>query len=183
MAQSVFIFLTCLFCGVLSGTVYDVLYVARCVVCGIDKKGYTVKDKIFIIISDILYCLVFAAGFIFVSVMFDFTSLRLYMLFGCVVGALIYLKSFHTIVAFCVKKVYNAVSIKIQKRKSKSSERTEEKPRRRRFNGKRNNISSHSRRRADLHNVGNRDKDKRKKRIAGGDSKIRTVDKRRRKNA
>lgn len=150
MAQSVFIFLTCLFCGVLSGTVYDVLYVARCVVCGIDKKGYTVKDKIFIIISDILYCLVFSAGFIFVSVMFDFTSLRLYMLFGCVVGVLIYLKSFHTIVAFCVKKVYNAVSTKKQKRIERS-ERTEEKPRRRRFNGKRNNINIHSRRRGNLH--------------------------------
>lgn len=99
-----FIFLTCLFCGVISGTVYDVLYIARCVVCGVEKSEYTAKDKIFIIISDILYCLIFAAGFIFVSVMFDFTALRLYMLLGCVLGALIYLKSFHTIVAFLIKK-------------------------------------------------------------------------------
>lgn len=172
MAQSVFIFLTCLFCGVISGTVYDVLYIARCTVCGVDKKEYTAKDKIFIIICDILYCLVFAAGFIFVSVMFDFTSLRLYMLAGCVIGALIYLKSFHTIVAFCVKKVYNILSNKKQKRKSESSERTEEKPRRRRFNGKRNNFNSHSRRRGNLHHDENRYNGKIRKRVASRNSEV-----------
>lgn len=167
-----FIFLTCLFCGVISGTVYDVLYVARCIVCGMDKTEYTAKDKIFIIISDLLYCLVFAAGFIFVSVMFDFTSLRLYMLLGCILGALIYLKSFHTIVAFFTKKVYNTVSVKIQKRKSESSGRTKEKPHSRRVNGKRSNTVSNSRRRADLHNVGNRDKGKIRKRTASRNSEV-----------
>jgi len=68
-----FIFLTCLFCGVISGIVYDVLYIARCIVCGVNKREYTAKDKIFIICADLLYCLIFAAGVIFVSVMFDFT--------------------------------------------------------------------------------------------------------------
>ncbi len=100
----------CLFCGILSGVVYDVLYVVRVVLCGIDKSAYTVKDKIFIIAADILYCLVFAAGFIFTSVMFDFEGLRLYMLLGCLLGALIYLKSFHIIVAFFSKKVYNSIN-------------------------------------------------------------------------
>ena len=33
--------------GVLSGIVYDVLYVARCAVCGIHKQAYTVKDRVF----------------------------------------------------------------------------------------------------------------------------------------
>ncbi|MDE6667579.1 MAG: spore cortex biosynthesis protein YabQ [Clostridia bacterium] len=86
---------------------YDVLFIVRSVLCGVDKSAYTVKDKIFIIAADVLYCLVFAAGFIFTSVMFDFEGLRLYMLIGCVLGALIYLKSFHLIVAFFCKKVYN----------------------------------------------------------------------------
>ena len=103
-----FIFMTCMLCGILSGVVYDVLYIARTVLCGVDKSVYTVKDKIFIIAADLLYCLVFAAGFIFTSVMFDFEELRLYMLIGCVLGALIYLKSFHLIVAFFCKKVYNS---------------------------------------------------------------------------
>ena len=110
----------CLFCGIVSGVVYDVLYIARAVLCGVDKSAYTVKDKIFIIAADILYCLVFAAGFIFTSVMFDFEGLRLYMLIGCVLGALIYLKSFHLIVAFFCKKVYNNFT----KRKEKSGGRT-----------------------------------------------------------
>ena len=52
-----YIFLICLFCGVVSGTVYDVLYAARIFVCGTDKGEYTVKDRIFIIICDTLYCL------------------------------------------------------------------------------------------------------------------------------
>ncbi len=47
--------------------------------------------------------------FIFISVMFDFDRLRLYMILGCLLGALLYLKSFHVIVAFSVKKVYNGI--------------------------------------------------------------------------
>ena len=110
--MQIYIFIICLFCGVISGVVYDVLYIARCSLCGIDKSAYTVKDKIFLIICDLLYCLVFAAGFIFVSVIFDFENLRAYMLIGCVVGAIIYLKSFHIIVAIFVRKVYNIITNK-----------------------------------------------------------------------
>lgn len=115
--MQIYIFIICLFCGVISGVVYDILYVARCSLCGIDKSVYSVKDKIFLVISDLLYCLIFAAGFIFVSVMFDFENLRLYMLLGCVLGAIIYLKSFHIIVAFFVRKVYNIVTLAKEKKK------------------------------------------------------------------
>lgn len=108
--MQIFIFITCACCGVVSGIVYDILYVARCAVCGIHKQVYTVKDKIFTAACDILYCLVFAAAFVFISVMFDFNGLRLYMLLGCVLGAALYLKSFHVFVAFFVKKVYNKIT-------------------------------------------------------------------------
>lgn len=111
--MQIFISVVCLFCGVLSGVVYDVLYIARCALCGIDKSAYTVKDRIFLIICDLLYCLVFAAGFIFLSVLFGFDGLRFYMLACCALGAIIYLKSFHLIVAFFARKVYN---IHIRKR-------------------------------------------------------------------
>lgn len=112
--MQIFIFITCVSCGVISGIAYDILYIARCAVCGVNKEVYTVKDKIFTAACDILYCLVFAAGFVFVSVMFDFTELRLYMLLGCAFGAFLYLKSFHVFIAFCVKKVYNKITIKKQ---------------------------------------------------------------------
>lgn len=108
--MAVFVFITCAFCGVLSGVVYDILYIARCAVCGIRREIYTVKDRIFTAACDILYCLIFAAGFVFISVMFDFEGLRLYMLFACFLGAFLYLKSFHVIVAFSVKKVYNRIT-------------------------------------------------------------------------
>ena len=107
-----FIFIVCLFCGIISGILYDVLFVARVFLCGADKRVYTVKDRIFIIAADILYCLTFAAGYIFTSVTFDFEGFRLYMLIGCGLGALLYLKSFHVIVAFSVKKVYNKITLK-----------------------------------------------------------------------
>lgn len=114
-----FIFLTCLGCGILSGPVYDVLYIVRCALCGADVRAYTIKDRIFLIICDVAYCAVFAAGFVFISVLFSFDDLRLYMLAGCALGALIYLKSFHIIVAFFVGKVYN----KINQRRSLEDER------------------------------------------------------------
>ena len=105
--MAIFVFITCTCCGVVRGIVYDVLYIARSAVCGIRKEAFTVKDRIFTVACDILYCLIFAAGFVFISVMFDFDSLRLYMLLACFLGAFLYLKSFHVIVAFFVKKVYN----------------------------------------------------------------------------
>lgn len=91
---------------------YDILYIARCFVCGIHKRAYTVKDRIFTIICDLLYCLFFAVSYVFVSVMFGFGNIRLFMLLGCVLGAILYLKSFHIFVAFFVKKLYNKLKIK-----------------------------------------------------------------------
>lgn len=107
--MQVFIFLTCVLCGVSSGLVYDVLYVARAFVCGLNKSKYTVKDKIFIVICDLIYFAVFAAMFVFVSVCFEFYEIRLYMLVGAALGAIIYLKSLHLIIAFFISKVYNRI--------------------------------------------------------------------------
>lgn len=112
--MQIFIFMICVLCGILSGVIYDILYVARCAVCGVFAHAYTVKDRIFTVACDLMYCLIFAAGFIFMSVMFDFYELRLFMFIGCAVGALLYMKSFHIIVAFSVKKVYNKLGIAVQ---------------------------------------------------------------------
>ncbi len=110
----VFIFLVCALCGVLSGFVYDGFYIARTVVCGTDKRVYSVKDKIFTAVCDVLYFAVFAAMFLFCTYLFDFCALRLYMLVGCAVGALLYLKSLHIILAFFINKVYNSIGRKIR---------------------------------------------------------------------
>jgi hypothetical protein len=103
------------FCGIASGVVYDVLYLARCGVCGVNFGVYTLKDKIFTFFCDILYFIIFAAFFIFISTVFNFFEFRLFMLVGCAIGAILYLKSLHIIVAFFVNKVYNVIT----KRKTK----------------------------------------------------------------
>ncbi len=108
--MQIFIFLVCALCGVCSGAVYEVFYIARVIVCGAEKQVYTVKDKIFTAICDVLYFAVLSAMFLFCSYIFDFYGLRLYMIVGCAFGALIYLKSLHIIIAFAVKKVYNGVA-------------------------------------------------------------------------
>lgn len=109
-------------CGVLSGVVYEILYIARVFVCGVNKRAYTVKDKIFTCICDILYFAVFAGMFVFTSITFEFYSLRLYMLVGCALGAIIYLKSLHVIIAICIKRVYNDVYMR-KKVKESTNER------------------------------------------------------------
>ncbi len=115
--MQIFIFITCALSGIISGVAYDVLYIVRCILCGPYTAAYTVKDRIFLVACDFLYCVIFAALYIFMSVLFNFGDLRLYMLLGCAAGAFIYLKSLHLIVAFFVKKVYN----KINKRKEHGS--------------------------------------------------------------
>ncbi|MDE6076003.1 MAG: spore cortex biosynthesis protein YabQ [Clostridia bacterium] len=107
--MQIFIFLTCALCGVISGVVYDILYIARAFVCGPDKAKFTLKDKIFTCLCDLIYFIAFSAMFVFTSVCFEFYSIRLYMLIGCALGALIYLKSFHFIIAFLVRRVYNRI--------------------------------------------------------------------------
>ena len=99
-----FILLTCILCGAASGILYDVLYVARVIVCGADKQNYTVKDKIFTFFCDLIYFVVFALTFIYMCVCFDFFEFRLYMFIGLAFGALIYLKSLHLAIAFLIKK-------------------------------------------------------------------------------
>lgn len=87
------------------------------------KEAYTVKDRIFIIACDVVYCLIFAVMFVFTSVMFDFYELRLFMLAGCLLGAFLYLKSFHVFVAFSAKKVYNKVTFKRLKKVKRNGRR------------------------------------------------------------
>jgi hypothetical protein len=111
------------FCGIVSGAFYDVLYIARCAVCGVNKSVYTIKDKIFIFFCDLFYFVIFALGFIFMSNVFDFFEFRLFMLLACGVGAILYLKSLHILVAFFVNKVYNDIT-KRNKSKVKPSKET-----------------------------------------------------------
>lgn len=113
-----FILLVCVLCGATSGVVYDILFIARTIVCGVNKQAYTIKDKIFIFVCDLIYLSAFAVAFIYVCICFDIYTFRLYMLIGAALGALIYLKSFHLCIDFLIKRVYNSISKSIRSRKS-----------------------------------------------------------------
>jgi hypothetical protein len=105
-----FIFLVFCLCGIASGVVYDIFYIARQFVCGVDKALYSTKDKIFIVVCDILYFVIFSLMVIFTAVIFDFYQIRLYMLAAAAIGTFIYLKSLHIFLAFFLKQLYNIIN-------------------------------------------------------------------------
>jgi hypothetical protein len=108
-ANQIFIFLVCIYSGLLSGVIYDVLYILKLATGG----------KWTNIILDILFFIIFAGIYIFVSFMFEFPVFRLYMFFATQLGLFMYIKSFHILIANGAKKIYN----KLKHLKEKGSER------------------------------------------------------------
>ena len=60
------------------------------------------------VLSDILYGVAAAAAFVCIATAFSLPDLRFYMLFFCGLGFLLWNRSFHRILAFWSKKLYNA---------------------------------------------------------------------------
>ena len=119
-----FIFLICLCCGVVSGVFYDVLYIARSLIflrasrrssAKTDKVAKTVKaedtvkaaETVAAAVCDLLTFAFLSALYVLASVLFDFPDARFYMFLACFCGFLLYIKSFHILVAFLKKKLYN----------------------------------------------------------------------------
>ena len=98
-ADQFYIFLVCTLFGAASGVIYDVIY---CAVLPFKKSW--VK-----IVGDLLFSAIFIVLYLFLSLLFSFPAFRLYMFLGCAVGFYLYLKSFHKIVAFFARKVYNKI--------------------------------------------------------------------------
>lgn len=94
-----YIFLVCAVFGIFSGAVYDLFYCAT----------FPFKKSWVKITGDVMFSLVFILLYVFASLLFSFPAFRLYMLLGCAFGFYLYLKSFHKIVAFSVRKVYNKI--------------------------------------------------------------------------
>lgn len=101
-ANQIYVFFSCLLSGAASGVIYDILYVVK----------RWIKPKALRISLDILFFVLFAGLYVFVSVLFEFPSFRLYMFLGCLVGLLLYLKSLHIILDFFIKRLYNILKRK-----------------------------------------------------------------------
>lgn len=97
MANQVYTFFVCVASGAISGVVYDLFYVIKRFISG----------KITEISLDILFFILFAGIYIFTSVLFGLPEFRFFMFIGCLLGLLLYLKSFHIMLDFFINMLYN----------------------------------------------------------------------------
>ena len=101
--------------GLLGGLAYEPFSWARLLIgC---EKG---KNKVLGIVLDILFFILFACGCIAGSFLWKFPSFRAYTWLGYAVGAIIYLKTLHRILAIPKKMCYNkliGIGKKIKTRK------------------------------------------------------------------
>ena len=99
MSGQFHIFLLCVLIGVVGGILYDALFFVRSMY----------RRRWLRILCDVLFCICFAIFFVFISLWLDLPAVRAYFLLGCILGLLLYLKSFHKIVAFFAEKLYNSI--------------------------------------------------------------------------
>ena len=104
------VFLLCTALGFLGGVAYEPFAVLKRLVG--KKVG---------IATDILFFLFFSVTFIFAANFLRFPSVRVYFYLGILLGWIIYLKSFHNLVAFFKKVCYNRV---VKRRKSTKETKT-----------------------------------------------------------
>lgn len=102
MNGQAYYFLICILCGVSSGVLYDVFYLVKRFLTG-EKTG---------LLLDVLFFLLFAGMYIFLSVLLGFPDFRLYLFLGCLIGLVLYLKSVHIILDFLVNMLYNKIEKK-----------------------------------------------------------------------
>lgn len=101
MREQLFTVLFCLLHGIMSGILYAV--------CSLLRSIFKRKAAIFAV--DILFFLLSAALFLFLSVRFQLAEFRLYMLALSLVGLFLYEKSIGKSVAFFVGFVYNKTKV------------------------------------------------------------------------
>ena len=66
-----------------------------------------IDNLLFKFLLDTIYFLALSILFLFYGFLFKFPSLRAYMILGVFIGIILYVKSFHNILAKVTKKVYN----------------------------------------------------------------------------
>lgn len=108
--EQLYVFAVCLFAGLLSGGIYDVIWLVKRL-----RPGRTLG-----IVLDAVFFVLFSLLYIAVAVWFGLPYFRLFMLLGCLVGLLVYLKSCHRMVAFFCKWLYNRRKARLCKGKKEA---------------------------------------------------------------
>lgn len=106
--DQIFVFLVSVCCGAAGGLLYD----------GICALRAPFAHRAVTIVTDILFCVAFAAFYLAVCTALALPGLRFYSFVACALGFCLYLKSLHKIVAFFAKKIYNGLR---QKRRGRSA--------------------------------------------------------------
>ncbi len=99
-SEHFFEFLSCVFSGVVSGIFYEFFYLLK-----------VIFNKNFInIILDVIYLTLasFICRFLFFH--YNLSNFRLFYFIGVILGLVIYLNSFHNIIAFSINLVYNKIN-------------------------------------------------------------------------
>ena len=112
-ANQFYVFLACISFGGVFGCFFSIISLVKKRI-----KAYPVK-----ILLDILFFLLLSGGYVVYSFCCNFPSLRGYMPIGVILGIFLYMKSFHLILAKCLKKTYNKYVRKINARKETNDER------------------------------------------------------------
>ena len=99
VGEDLYIFFACVLLGGAGGVVYDVFYPVR--------RLIERKTRKFAAAADVLFFFLFSLVYVAASVVFAFPVLRWYMFAGCMAGLILYLKSFHRILAFFCDMLYN----------------------------------------------------------------------------
>ncbi len=91
-------------------------------VCGIffslsELFKIPIKNVILRIIPDFICFIITAVLFVGYSYLLKFPNFRAYMIIGVLVGILVYFKSFHILLAKCLKIIYNKYRKILHKRK------------------------------------------------------------------
>ena len=126
-----YVFVACFFFGAIGGTLFTLtLPIIK-----------LVKSKILTAIIDLLIFIILTFLYSLYAYSLCFPSLRAYMIIGVFSGLICYLKSFHIILAKCLKKIYN---ICILKSKEKTDDRRKKKKANRGGHGGRGIFNSNS---------------------------------------
>lgn len=99
-ANQFYIFLACLFCGLVSGALFE----------GLKLPFYFFKNRVLEAITDGIFFILFALLYVWISFLFAFPSFRIYMPVGALTGFFLYCKTFGAIVANFREKLYNKVN-------------------------------------------------------------------------
>lgn len=111
--NQIFVFIACVAFGGIGGILFSFS-------AGI--KSF-IKNRVLKCLPDLISMLILGAVFCLYSHFLNFPNLRTYMIAGVFIGNVLYFKSFHILLAKCVKKFYNIIEQKINRRRKVKDER------------------------------------------------------------